>query len=92
MYFCRKKRPIKCKVYTETKLERILVKIIPYFIWLPKRKRVVLRRHYKYAYQRRLMADMTNALSKLHSKEAITTLPSINLSDYEWEVVTCFGI
>lgn len=92
MHFWRKKRPIKCKVYTATKLERILVKIIPYFTWLSKRKRVVLRRHYKYAYQRRLMADMTNVLGKLYSKEAveksIKTLPPIKLSDYEWEVIT----
>ena len=80
----------KCIVYKATKLETFLSKFLPYYLpFINKRKRVRLRSHYRYAYQRRLMMDMTNALKEIYVKDPFEPIQLGKWSeeDYSWEVI-----
>lgn len=80
-----------CIVYKATKLEIFLSKFLPYHLpFINKRKRVKLRSHFRYAYQRRLMKDMTNALKKLYAEPFEYDNFKWEMKDYEWEVISKF--
>ena len=77
------------KVYRATRLELFLSKLIPYYApFLNKRKRVIIRRYFRYKYQHRLMKDMTNLLDKAYSKGLPEPTKEIKWYDWEWEVIT----
>lgn len=80
----------KCIVYRATKLETFLSKFLPYHLpFINKRKRVMIRNYFRYAYQRRFMSDMTNALKELYAEplDSIHKNFEWEIEDYEWEVV-----
>ena len=79
-------------VYRSTKLERLLSKIIPYYIpFLTKRKRVKIRKYWRNRYKNRLMSDLTNALQAYKEQLNLPlTLPSIDKTEWEWEVLNPF--
>ena len=77
-------------VYKASKLETFLSKFLPYHLpFISKRNRIRLRNYFKYAYQRRLMKDMTDALKEIHAKDPIdyTQLSRWNEEDYTWEII-----
>ena len=77
-------------VYRATKLETFLSKFLPYHLpFINKRKRVRIKNYFRYAYQRRLMSDMTNALKELYAEPLDSIRDSFEweIEDYEWEVV-----
>ena len=77
-------------VYKATKLETFLSRFLPYHLpFFNKRKRVRIRNHFRYAYQRRLMSDMTNALKKVYAEPLDSIRDSFEweTEDYEWEVI-----
>lgn len=79
-----------CIVYRATKLETFLSKFLPYHLpFINKRKRVKIRRYFRYAYQRRLMKYMTNALKENYAKNQFEPiqLGKWNEEDYSWEVI-----
>ena len=79
-----------CIVYRATKLETFLSKFLPYHLpFINKRKRVKIRRYFRYAYQRRLTKDITNALKQLYAEPPDSIRDSFEwkTEDYEWEVV-----
>ncbi len=83
-----------CKVYKATKLETFLSRFLPYHLpFINKRKRVRIRNHFRYAYQRRLMKDMTNTLKEIYVKDSfdpihwLNELGKWNEEDYSWEVI-----
>ena len=49
----------------------------------------MVRNYFRYAYQRRLMKDMTNMLKKTYSKNQLgsTQLGEWNEEDYSWKVI-----
>lgn len=79
-----------CKVYKATKLESFLSKFLPYHLpFINKRKRVRIRNYFRYAYQRRLMKDMTNTLKELYAESSFRPINWTNIwneEDYTWEV------
>ena len=79
-----------CIVYRATKLETFLSKFLPYHLpFINKRKRVRIRNYFRYAYQRRLMKDMTNALKELYTESSFRSIDWTNIwneEDYTWEV------
>lgn len=81
---------INCLVYRPTKLEKLLSKIIPYYIpFLTKRKRVKIRKYWRNRYKNRLMSDLNNALQEAYKEQLNLplTLPSIDETDWEWEIL-----
>ena len=77
-------------VYKASKLETFLSRLLPYLLpFISKRKRIRIRNYFKYAYQRRLMKDMTNALKGIHDEDPIdyTQLSRWNEEDYTWEMI-----
>ena len=71
-----------------TKMELFLSKTIPYCRFLPvtdKRKRVRIRNWFRYAYLRRAMRSMTNALSRFSAKPVVNAPEPIEF-DFEWEI------
>jgi len=79
-----------CIVYRATKLETFLSKFLPYHLpFINKRKRVKIRRYFRYAYQRRLTKDITNALKENYVKNQFEPiqLGKWNEEDYSWEVI-----
>ena len=78
-------------VYRSAKLERLLSKILPYYLpFLTKRKRVKIRNYWRNCYKNRLMSDLNNALQELYNEQLnqSLTLPSIDETEWEWEVLT----
>ena len=79
-------KKIDIVVYKATKLEMFLSKHLPYWIpFISKRKRIKIKWYYKYCYKQRFCKNMVKALSSLP--------PSywdrkVNLTDYDWEVIT----
>ena len=80
--------------FCSAKLETFLSRFLPYYLpFINKRKRVRLRSHFRYAYQRRLMKDMTNALEEIYVKDPfdpihwLNELGKWNEEDYSWEVI-----
>jgi len=80
-------------VYRPTKLEKLFSKVIPYYMpFLTKRKRVKIRNYWRNRYKKRLMSDLTNALQAYKEQLNLPlTLPSIDETDYEWEVLPIEG-
>ena len=80
-----------CKVYRASKLETFLSRFLPYHLpFINKRKRVRLRSHFRYAYQRRLMKDMTNELKEIYDESSFKPIDWTNIwneEDYSWEVI-----
>ena len=79
-----------CLIYKSTKLERLLSKILPYYLpFLTKRKRVKIRSFWRNRYKNRLMSDLNNALQEAYKEQLNLplTLPSINETEWEWEVL-----
>lgn len=80
-----------CIVYRATKLETFLSRFLPYHLpFINKRKRVRIRNHFRYAYQRRLMKDMTNALKEIYDESSFKPIDWTNIwneEDYSWEVI-----
>ena len=79
-------------VYKASKLETFLSKFLPYHLpFISKRNRIRLRNYFKYAYKRRLMKDMTDALKEIHAKDPTSQIqPSRwrwNEEDYSWEII-----
>lgn len=60
--------------------------------FINKRKRVKIRNYFRYAYQRRVMKDMTNLLKEAYVKRPFEPIRKINEAsvwnekDYTWEV------
>ena len=80
-------------VYRSTKLEKLLSKIIPYYIpFLTKRKRVKIRKYWRNRYKNRLMTVLNNALLELYNEQLNQQLawPSIDETEWEWEVLNPF--
>lgn len=78
----------KCIVYRATKLETFLSKFLPYHLpFINKRKRVMIRNYFRYAYQRRFMSDMTNTLKELYAEpfDSIHKNFEWKTEDYEWD-------
>ena len=51
---------------------------------------VRIRSHFRYAYQRRLMKDMTNALKEIYDESSFKPIDWTNIwneEDYSWEVI-----
>lgn len=51
---------------------------------------VRIRNHFRYAYKRRLMKDMTNALKELYAESSFRPIDWTNIwneEDYSWEVI-----
>ena len=83
-----------CKAYKASKLETFLSRFLPYHLpFINKCKRVRLRRYFRYAYQRRLIKDMTNALKEIYVKDPFDPIHRFNKlgkwneEDYSWEVI-----
>lgn len=79
-----------CLIYSSSKLERLLSKILSYYIpFLVKRKRVKIRSFWRNRYKNRLMSDLNNALQEVYKEQLNLplTLQSINETCYEWEVL-----
>jgi len=83
-----------CKVYKANKWETFLSRLLPYHLpFINKRKRVRIRNHFRYAYQRRLMKDMTNALKEVYVNDPFEPIHRFNKlgkwneEDYSWEVI-----
>ena len=77
-------------VYKTTKLEKLLSKILPYYIpFLTKRKRVKIRSFWRNRYKNRLMSDLNNVLQEAYKEQLNLPLTShsINETDCEWEVL-----
>ena len=80
----------KCIVYKATRLETFLSRFLPYHLpFISKRKRVKIRNYFRYAYRRRLMKDMMNALEEVYAEPFDLTDDSFEwkTEDYEWEVI-----
>lgn len=81
----------KCIVYRASKWETFLSKFLPYYLpFINKRKRVRLRNYFRYAYQRRLMKDMTNALKEIYDESSFNPIDWTDMwneEDYSWEVI-----
>ena len=83
-----------CLVYRSTKFEKLLSKILPYYIpFLTKRKRVKIRSFWRNRYKNRLMSDLINALQEVYKEQLNLplTLQSINETEWEWEVLPKFS-
>ena len=79
-----------CIVYRATKFETFLSRFLPYHLpFIGKRKRVRIRNYFRYAYKRRLMKDMTNALKEIYAENQFKPiqLGKWNEEDYSWEVI-----
>lgn len=80
-----------CIVYRATKLETFLSKFLPYHLpFINKRKRLKIRNYFRYAYQRRLMKDMTNALKEIYDESSFKPIDWTDIwneEDYSWEVI-----
>lgn len=79
-----------CIVYRATKFETFLSRFLPYHLpFISKRKRVRIRNYFRYAYKRRLMKDMTNALKEIYAENQFKPiqLGKWNEEDYSWEVI-----
>ena len=79
-----------CLVYRSTKLEKLLSRILPYYIpFLTKRKRVKIRSFWRNRYKNRLMSDLNNAFQEAYKEQLNLplTLPSIDETDWEWEIL-----
>lgn len=84
---------INCIVYGSTKLERLLSKILPYYMpFLTKRKRVKIRSFWRNRYKNRLMTVLNNALLELYNGQLNQQLAwsSIDETEWEWEVLNPF--
>ena len=72
-------------------METFLSRFLPYYLPLiSKRKRVKIRNYFRYAYQRRLMSDLTNVLKEHCADEPLDSICDSfewEMGDYEWEVV-----
>lgn len=80
----------KCIVYKQTRLEKLLAKILPHIIpFISKRQRVAIRSYWKHRYARRAGA----ALCKLLKKQEYKPLTPVQFSNesYEWEVIEKWG-
>lgn len=81
---------LNCIVYRATKFEIFLSRFLPYHLpFISKRKRIRIRNYFRYAYQRRLMKDMTNALKELYTENSFRPIDWTNIwneEDYTWEV------
>lgn len=80
-----------CLVYRSTKLEKLLSRILPYYIpFLTKRKQVKIRKYWTNRYKNSLMSDLNNALQEAYKEQLNLplNLPSIDETNREWEVLT----
>lgn len=79
-------KKIDIVVYKATKLEIFLSKHLPYWIpFISKRKRIKIKWYYKYRYKQRFCKNMVKALSSLPSSN---WEKKVDLTDYDWEVIT----
>lgn len=77
-------------VYKTTKFEKLLSKLLPYYLpFLTKRKRVKIRSFWRNRHKKRLMGDLTNALQEAFKEQLNLplTFPSIDETEWEWEVL-----
>ena len=77
------------KVYRATFFEKLCGNVLPYCLFfLPRRFRYSIRRHFHKAYQRRLMKDMTNALSDRYIKPIPRGYyERFKIEEFDWEVI-----
>ena len=79
-------KKINIVVYKATKLEMFLSKHLPYWIpFISKRKRIKIKWYYKYRYKQRFCKTMVKALSSLPFSN---WKKKVDLTDYDWEVIT----
>lgn len=74
-------------VYKASKLETFLSRLLSYHLpFISKKKRIRLRNYFKYAYQRRLMKDLTNVLKEIKDEDPTSQiqLSGWNEEDYSW--------
>lgn len=74
-------------------METFLSRFLPYYLpFISKRKRVKIRNYFRYAYQRRLMSDLTNVLKEHYSEPLDYVCDSFEwkIEDYEWGLKTHF--
>lgn len=77
----------KCIVYRQTKLERVLAKILPHIIpFISKRRRVAIRNYWKYRHSRRACTALCKLLMNQEYKP-FHVMPDFTNELYEWEVV-----
>ena len=77
----------KCIVYRQTRLERVLAKILPHIIsFINKRRRVAIRNYWKYRHSRRACTALCKLLMNQEYKP-FHVMPDFTNELYEWEVV-----
>lgn len=77
----------KCKVYKQTKLEKVLANTLPYIIpFISKRRKIVIRSYWKHRYARRACTALCKLLMNKEHKP-FSPIDFIN-ELYEWEVIT----
>ena len=75
-----------CLVYKQTKLEKILSKVLPHIIpFISKRRRVAIRGYWKYRYKRRACTALCKLLKNQEYKPF--TPIQFNEESYELEVI-----
>lgn len=77
----------KCIVYRQTKLERVLAKILPHIIpFISKRRRVAIRNYWKYRHSRRACTALCKLLMNQEYKP-FHAMPDFTDELYTWEVI-----
>jgi len=77
----------KCIVYRQTRLEKVLAKILPHIIpFISKRRRVAIRNYWKYRHSRRACTALCKLLMNQEYKP-FHAMPDFASELYEWEIV-----
>ena len=76
-----------CLVYKQTKIEKLLAKILPHIIpFISKRRRVAIRNYWKYRHGRRACTALCKLLMNQEYKP-FHIMPDFTEELYEWEVI-----
>ena len=77
----------KCIVYKQTRLEKLLAKVLPHIIpFISKRRRVAVRNYWKYRHGRRACTALCKLLMNQEYKP-FHVMSDFTEELYEWEVI-----